>query len=254
VFSPERFLWWTSVVAESILLWRLVRSQLHRRYRWFTAFIAIDILCSLAMMWLTPDPHTKQYAVAWFSTGPILSVLQVAVSIELYRLVAAHYRNFERIRPRLFWTCLLSAVVVSAISVFFERRHMAWTYPVLNTVFLAKRSLTFALGGFVVATSIFLRWFPIAIRPNVSAHRRITTVYFLANAANYFAIDMGWMSPQTAAVPLMTITGACFATWAVMIKPEGEEVKEAPAPTDEEIDSHLQRGEELLDRVREIKR
>ena len=254
LFNPEQFLWWTSIVAESNLLLRLVRFNFHRKYRWFTAYIASDIICSLIMMWLTPNPNSRSYAVAWFCTEPLLFVLQVAVSIELYRLIAEHYRNFDRLRPRLFWTCLLSAVFVSAISLFIELQHMVWRNPVLNSVFLAKRSLTFALGGFVVATSIFVRLFPMPIRPNVTAHKRVATVYFLANAANYFAIGAGLMRIHAAGIALMVVTGCCFVAWAVLLKPEGEDVAKPPAPTEEEIDSHLQRGEELLDRVRQIRR
>ena len=254
LFNPERFLWWASIVSESILLARLLYFNLNRKYRWFTAYITSDIVCSLAMMWLTPDPRSRSYAVAWFSTEPVLFCLQVLVCTELYRLIAAHYRNFQKMQPRLLWTCLLTAAGISAITVSIEIRHVVWTNPVLNSVFLAKRAVTFALGGFVIATSSFVRLFPVPIRPNVTAHRRIATVYFLANAANYFAIGAGVVSIHIAGIALMVITGGCFVAWAGLLKPEGEDVNEPPAPSAEEIDSHLQRGEALLERVREVNR
>lgn len=243
-----------SIVAESILLARLVRFDLHRKYRWFTAYIATDISCSLAMMWLTPDPRTNAYALAWFWTQPVLLALQLAVSVELYRMIADHYRNFDRMRPRLFWTCLTGAVLVSALSLLIYLRHVVWTQPILTSNLLAKRSVTFALGGFVVATASFVRLFPVPIRSNVTAHRRIATVYFLANAGYYFAMGVGLMRIHAAGIALMVITGCCFAAWAALLKLGGEDVEEPPEPTEEEIDTHLQRGEELLDRVRQIRR
>lgn len=254
MFNFEKLLWWASIVAESILLGRLVRFSLHKRYPWLTAYIATDIACSLGMMWLTPDPNSNAYALAWFSTEPVLLALQLAVSIELYRLIADHYRNFSRMRARLFWTCLISAAVISAASLGFDLRHVAWTHPILKSMFLLKRSVTFALGGFVVATSSFVRLFQIPIRSNVTAHRRVATVYFLANAGYYFAMGVGLVRIHAAGIALMLITGCCFVAWAVLLKPEGEDVHEPPAPTAAEIDAHKRRGEELLDWVREVKR
>jgi hypothetical protein len=253
LFNPERFLWWTSIVAESILLARLILFNFHRTYTWFTAYIMSDIACSLVMMWLTPDLHSKAYALVWFWTQPVLYALQLAVSVELYRLIADHYRNFDRMRPRLFWTCLLTAAAVSTISLIFDLRHIVWKSPTLQSMFLAKRTVTFALGGFVIATSIFVRLFPIPIRPNVTAHRRIASVYFLANAVNYFAVAIGLVIPSTAGIVLMVVTGSCFVAWAILLKPQGEHVARPPTPTDGEIHKHLRHGEELLARVREIK-
>jgi len=253
LFNPEQFLWWASIVAESILLAKLVRFNLYRKYIWFTAYIASDIVCSLAMMWLTPDPRSKVYAMTWFWTQPVLLALQLAFAIELYRLIADHYCNFERMRPHLFWTCLISAAAISVLSLSIDLRHTVWDHPILAVSFLVKRSVTFALGGFVIATWSFVRWFPIPIRPNVTIHKRVATVYFLANAANYFAIGVGLMKIHAAGIALMVITGGCFAAWAILLKPVGEDVDKPPAPTEEQIESHLQRGQELLDRVREIR-
>jgi hypothetical protein len=254
VLNPRTFLWWASIVAESILLARLIRVNLYRKYIWFTAYIVSDIVCSLTMMWLTPDPHSVVYAWVWVWTQPVLLALQLALSIELYRLIAGHYRNFERYRVRLFWTCLLSATAVSALTLIVELRHVVWKSPILQSEFLAKRTVTFALSGFVIATSVFLRLFPISIRSNVTAHRRIATVYFLANAANYCALDIGLLSTYAAGIALMIITGGCFVAWAVFLKPRGEDVETSPAPTGEDIREHLRHGDELLDRVREIRR
>ncbi len=254
VFTPRTFLWWISIVAESILLARLIRVNLYRRYIWFTAYIVSDIVCSLTMMWLTPDPHSVVYAWVWVWTQPVLLTLQLALSIELYRLIADHYRNFERYRARLFWTCLISATAVSALTLIVDLRHVVWKSPILQSEFLAKRTVTFALSGFVIATSIFLRLFPIPIRSNVTVHRRIATVYFLANAANYCALDVGLLSTYTAGIALMIITGCCFVAWAVFLKPQGEQVETPPAPTDGEIEKHLRQGDKLLQRVREIRR
>jgi hypothetical protein len=253
LLKPEQLSWWASIVAESVLLGTLVRFHLHRKYRWFTAYIVSDIVCSLAMMWLTPDTHSNAYAYAWLGTQPILLALQVAVSVELYRVIASHYRNFDDMRPRLFWSCLLSAAVVSGLTLFIDLRHIVWTNPLLNSMFLAKRSVTFALGGFVIATSIFVRVFQIPIRANVTAHRRVATVYFLANAGYYFAMGVGLVKIHAAGIALMVITGACFTAWAVLLKPEGEDVDEPPEPTATEIAAHLERGDELLERVREVK-
>jgi hypothetical protein len=252
--SLRVILWWISIVAETLLLAKLFWSRLSHVYRWFTVYILTDIACSLGMTFLTPDPHTEAYAWTWVSTEPLLLLLQLAFTIELYRRISDHYTNFDQIRPRLLWTCLGTAVIVSAVSLAFDLRRIVWTSPVLQGVFVGKRMVTFALAGFATATWIFVRVFPIPIRPNIKVHWRMATIYFLANAVNYFAIDVRLMSTNAAGIALMIITTGCFLAWTALLNPLGEDVALPPAPSSGEIDAHLQRGEELLERVREVKR
>jgi len=237
-----------------VLLAKLLWSGLGPKYRWFTVYIGTDVACSLGMLLLAPDPHSTAYAWIWVSTQPLLLGLQLAFTVELYLRISAHYRSFTAMRPRLLWTCLTTAAVVSGLSLFVDVRHMAWKSPLLQGVFVGKRAVTFALAGFAITTWIFVRLFPIPIRPNVKAHWRVATVYFLANAANYFAIDVGLLGIVAAGSTLMSITAGCFLAWAVLLNPRGEDVDTPPLPTDGEIQKHLSHGDELLDRVREIRR
>jgi hypothetical protein len=246
-------LWWISIAAETLLLAKLLWSQLSHRYRWFTVYVLTDIACSLVMTFATPDPHTEAYAWTWVSTEPLLLLLQLAFTIELYRRISDHYTNFDKVRPRLLWTCLVSAAVLSALSLAFDLRRIVWSSPVLQGVFVGKRMVTFALAGFAIATWVFVRVFPIPIRPNVKVHWRIATIYFLANAVNYFAIDVRLVSTNAAGIALMIITTGCFLAWTVFLNPLGEDVELPPPPSSEEIHAHLQRGEDLLERVREVK-
>jgi hypothetical protein len=230
-----------------------LRSHLGRKYRWFTVYILADVTCSLAMMLLTPDPHSNAYGWAWVSTEPLLLSLQIAFTVELYRRISSHYTNFETVRPRLFWTCLGTAVTVSGLSLLYNFKRVDWSNPILQAVFLGKRAVTFALAGFAIVTWIFVRFFPIPIRPNVKVHWRIATVYFLANAANYFAISVRSLSTYAAGIVLMSITTACFLAWAALLNPAGEDVDLPPPPSDHEIGTHLRKGKALLQRVREVK-
>lgn len=251
VLNSVQLLWWVSIVAESALLFALMRRDLYRIYILFTAYIAADIMVSLGMMWLVPNTNSKAYARVWSVTEPVLILMQIAFAVELYLLISKHYRNFERVRPRLFWSCLLPALGISLLVLFIDMP-AHWKAPLVQAIFLARRISTFALATFVVAVTVFRRIFPVPIRPNVTAHRRMTTVYFLSNALLYFVMNLVPSLTNPANILLMCLTGACFAGWAILLKPEGEAVEIAREPTQDEIDAHLRRGEELVRRAGSI--
>ncbi len=241
--SSVHFLWWASIVAESALLLVLLRRGLARVYPFFTAYLWTDLVVSLGMMWLVPDPRSKAYARAWSVTEPMLVLMQIAFAVELYVLISRHYRNFDRIRPRLFWSCLIAALFVSLIVVFIDKPPH-WT--MVRSIVLGKRVAAFALVAFILVVSAFLRIFPIPIRRNVTIHRRISAAYFLVSAANYFTVFFAPRgSVYYADMVIMVLTGGCFISWAIWLKPEGESVETPPGPTQGEIQAHLKRGEEL---------
>ena len=225
---------------------------LHRRYPWLFTYLAVGVVCSVGLIWLTPNPRSKAYAYAWASTEPILMLLQIAVAVEIYRLISRHYRNFDRMRPRLFWTCFLSAAAISCLALIIDLRR-AWPSRVIQSIILGQRVSTFALAAFVIALAVFLRIFPIPIRPNVTAHRRIATAYFLANAAHYFTLDLAPGAAHAANIALMCLTGGCFLAWMVFLTPRGEDVDELPPPTEDEIENHLRRGDELTRGVESLR-
>ena len=248
MFNPVNLVWWLSIIAESALLATLFRRGLFRVYRFFTAYIAADVCVSLAMMWLTPDWQSKAYARLWMISEPLLIVLQVAFAIELYALISNHYRNFERVRPRLFWSCMLAALGISLLVLMVDMP-AHWTSRVFQGIILAKRVATFALAAFVVVVTIFLRIFRVPMRLNVTRHRRIAAVYFLVNASLVFAANLAPGVTKPVNLALMSLTAGCFVAWAMLLKPEGEAVESPAAPTRAEIEAHLHRGEELGRRI-----
>ena len=248
VFSSVQLLWWLSVVAESALLFTLFRRKLNRIYIFFTAYLAADIVRSVCMMWFVPDTKSKAYGRVWSVTEPALLVLQLAFAVELYLLISRHYRNFERMRPRLFWSCLLPALAVSLLVLFIDMPAQ-WKAPFVQGIFLAKRVAAFALAAFIVAITLFIRIFPIPMRANMSAHRRIAAVYFLTSASLYFVIQFSLHVSNALNLFLMSLTGGCFLAWIVFLKPRGEAVETLPEPGSAEIEAHVQRGEELVRRV-----
>lgn len=251
VYNWLQFLWWASIVAESVLLFFLVQRRLARTYKLFTAYISADILVSLGMMWLVPDTHTKAYTRAWEVTQPLLLVLELAFALELYLLISSHYRNFDRMRPRLFWTCLLPALGVSLLVLLVDMP-ANWRNPLLQSIVVGKRVVTFALAAFVVSVTVFLRIFRVPIRKNATAHRRIAAVYFLVAALHYFTVMLDPKVTYLADALLMTLCGLCFVSWSVLLRREGEEVPPTPELNQAEIDTHLLRGKELVRNVGSI--
>jgi hypothetical protein len=224
-FSIERALWIASVLAEALVVVRFLREGLLRRYPFFVAFLAAEVISSIVLMQY--DLQSRNYAEAYRIFEPIISVFRLGVAAELYEKICEHFPGIGAFRVAM---ASILVLLVAVLAIFSARPNMAhrWALPqTLTFVILRFQGEIFA-GAFLL-TWIVLR-FVLSIRqpfrPNVLTHWTISTVYFGAIGATYLAILLS--RGGTAVFPInsimMAIQLACFVAWFRLMRRAGEQL------------------------------
>src|SRR6202034_1513519 len=84
-FFIERVLWIASLLAEALVVVRLLHDGLIRKYPFFAAFLTAEVICSLVAM--QSGIKTRGYAEVFRICTLILSVFRLGVAAELYQRI-----------------------------------------------------------------------------------------------------------------------------------------------------------------------
>ena len=192
LFSIERALWMAAVLAEALVLVRLFREGLVRRYPFFTAFLVALVIGSVVLM--QTDIKSRGYAQAYRICELILFVFRLGVAAELYEQICKHFPGIGVFRAGMAGVLILLA---GLLAVFTFRPNLVhqWAFPQTIVMVILRFQGEIFSGAFLL-TWIFLR-FVLSIRqpfrPNVLTHWTIATIYFGASGAAYLAALLaGW--------------------------------------------------------------
>lgn len=241
---------YVSTALECVVVVRLGTSRIWRQFVCFAAFLVADVIREGIFVSLAASPSSPLYRRMWLTTEPLLLALQVAVAIELYRRLGAHYRNFGRIAPKLMTGAITAAAVLCAASITIDFPTLRWSYPPMTIVIFAKRCTTFVLAAFLGCISVFFLRFRLPFRSNVRNHAWILACYLLINSAGYLMLDLGSGSYPVGAA-LMILDAICFASWALLLSAAGERFVHPPPVSDAERARTLKKRDQLLQVLRD---
>ncbi len=223
LFFIERVLWALCVLGEALVLWRLAREGLLRRYPFFAAFLAAESACSLVLM---QTVTSRAYPDAFRICTLIMTVFRLGMAGELYERICEHFPGIGRFRAGMAVVLVLLAALLS-IATFrpnlLDHQAFPWTVVVVIQRFQSE-----ILAGALALTWLFLR-FVLSIRqpfqPNVLNHWRIGTIYFGVSGAAYLA---GFLTGQAMAVlpincAMLAAHLGCFVAWFRLLRRSGEE-------------------------------
>jgi hypothetical protein len=252
-FYIERALWIAAVFAEMLVLVRLFREGLIRRYPFFAAFLTAQVICSLVLM--QTNIRGRDYAEAYRTWNLVTTVCRLGMAAELYERICEHFPGIGRFRAGLAAVVVLIAAL---LAVFTFRPNLAdqWAYP-QTMVVVVQRFQGEIFGGTFVLTWIFLR-FVLSIhqpfRPNVLTHWTIATIYFGASGAAYLAILLA--GAGTAVFPInsamLAVALACFVAWFRLMRRSGEELPAFRRLSADQVDAVEHYNRALLETVRSL--
>jgi hypothetical protein len=224
-FSIERALWVATVLTEALVVVRLVREGLIRKYPLFAAFLMVDVICSILLM--QTDIKSRIYAAAFRLGTLVMTVFRLGVVAELYERICGHFPGIGRFRAGMAAVLVLLAAL---ITVFTFRPNLVnqWAFP-QTVVVVVQRFQSEILASVLIMTWIFLRYV-LSIRqpfsPNILSHWLIATIYFaVSGGANLAALLTGGgnaLLPISSA--MMAIHLGCFVAWFWLLRRGGEEL------------------------------
>ncbi len=238
------------VLAEALVVVRLARERLLRRYPFFAAYLAADIVCSGVLM--QTDIKSRGYAAAFRICTLIMTIFLLGVAAELYERICEHFPGIGIFRAGMAVVFVLLAALITVLTIRPNLVHQ-WAFP-QTVVIDIVRFQSEIFGGVFVLTWIFLR-FVLSIRqplrPNVLTHWSIATIYFGASGAAYLA---GLLSGGGAAIfpincAMLAVHLACFLAWFRLMRRSGEGLPAFERLSPDQVQSVERYNRELLEVV-----
>ena len=252
-FSIERALWAATVLAELLLIYRLFREGLIRRYPFFATFLMADVICSMVLM--QTDIKSRDYSQAFRICTLIMTLFRLGLAAEVYEHICKHFPGIGRFRVGMAAVLMLLATL---LAVFTFRSNLVDQWAIPRTIVLViQRYLGEIVAAVFALTWIFLR-FVLSIRqpfqPNVWNHWRIATIYFgVSGAAHLVALSTG----RTMAILLINSAMlaaqlVCFLAWFHVMRRSGEELPAFQRLSPDQVQTVEQYNRELLGTVRSL--
>jgi hypothetical protein len=252
-FSIERALWAATVLAEVLLIYRLIRESLVGKYPFFAAFLMADVICSMVLM--QTDIRSRGYSQAFRICTLIMTLFRLGVAAELYEHICRHFPGIGRFRVGLAAVLVLLAALV-AVFTFRPNLIDQWAFPRTIAVVIQRFQSEIFAGVFVL-TWIFLR-FVLSIRqpfrPNVLNHWSIATIYFGVSGAAYLAILLTGGAKAVLLLNSAMLAGqlACFLAWFHVMRRSGEDVPAFRRLSPDQVETVEQYNRELLGTIRSL--
>lgn len=238
---------------EAVAIVRLLTLGFAWRYRYLLFYLSADLLQSVGLSFL--DNHTRAYAIAWASTQPIIWIVQAAVVFGAFRKVTEHYPGIGAFADKILAGCFVVAAGIAVALTLIEfpaASHPAWWY---HASILTTKCVAFACAFLLVSQAAFLLLYPVPLRPNVSRHRWILTVYFVViGLTGFFAPLVDHDIADQANNVMVLISCLCFIAWAALLTPAGEKAPPLHPTSPEDRDRVRSDYEEASRELRDIRR
>ncbi len=249
----EPVLWAASLLAEALVVFRLIREGLLGKYPLFAAFVSADLICSLVAMQF--DIRSPGYAEVFRICTLILFVFRLGVAAELYERICEHFPGIGAFRIGMAVALILVAMM-AAVSTFRPNLAGLWAFP-LAVMVVAQRYQSEIMAGALLLTWMFLR-FVLSIRqpfrPNVLTHWTITTFYFAASGAANLAVLLtaGGKLVYPVNCAMLAAQSACFVAWFRRMRRAGEEVPIFQRLSLDQVRAVEEYNRELLETIRSL--
>jgi hypothetical protein len=253
LLSIQRVLWTACLVAEALVVYRLVRERLVKRYPLFASFLVIDIVCSLVLLQI--NFKSRQYSDAFRICTLLMTVFRLGMAAELYERICEHFPGIGKFRIGIAAVLVLLAAL---LTVFTFRPNLVdqWVLP-RTVAIVIQRYQSEILAAALVLTWIFLR-FVLSIRqpfqPNVLNHWRIATLYFGVSGAAALA---GLFTGRKIAIVtinsvMLAAQSLCFVAWFRLLRASGEELPPFARLSPDQVKAVERYNRELLETVRSL--
>ena len=241
-------LWIAQTAAQFAALTRLLSDSGWNRYPGFALMTLFFCARSTAALILASiDGNFSAYPRIWTATQGLGLALQSAACVEAFWLLARHFR-----KTKVFGWVLLGALAIvgAAGSLALSAMNPLWN-GVLRAWLIASQNVTLTLVVVGALSVLFFRSFAtdVPIRPNAIRHCVTLSVLF---GGGFLATFIGQASQGQARflanLVLLSVTAVGYATWAGIIRRDGEQLPFSPRPPasaeglpqDEEIIRHTE--------------
>jgi len=222
----ERTLFYLNIVAELVLLWRLVHTKLYRTYSPLFCYWAAQVVESAALMAF--PLASRSYAYVYWGAQTINMLMAVFVVLDSCRIALLEHRAVASFARRTVLAVMAIAAAVALSGIRLDLTILPGQYLDVHRFFTFERSMNFLTLLFLLIVSALLLWFPIRVRRNIVVY---ISGFVLFSASRSFGVLLYNLHPRDGrliSTVLLGLTLLCLLIWIVGIEPEGELVTATP--------------------------
>lgn len=220
-FDLALLLRWITLIAVGLAVVRLFSAGLHRRYRFFFAFL-VFLICRSGLL-MAFDVRSAWYFKIWFVTEPVSWIFYAAVLLELYSLVLQSHKGLYTVGRWALYGALAIALLLALFSLAAPTRGAFDQSRLIGLMLVAGRGVLLSMVLFLVLILAFLSRYPVTLGRNVIIHTIVYSAFFLScTLAFLIRTILGFQVAQPVNLALSGIGAACAVAWAVLLGPEGE--------------------------------
>jgi len=217
-----QFLKYVLLLGSVLMVLKLYRSGLYRRYPFFFLFFVFRIPNSIWPFFLKNDSNL--YEQIWMVTSPIALVFYVLIVLELYRLVLENYKGLYSAGRWAFYLSLAVSVAISALSLLPKiQPGMPQSSKFMFYEMALERGVDTSLAIFIILMLCFLSLFPVRLSRNVRVQALVYSVFFLSNTFVLLMRSLfGLRMDDQVNASLYAVTATSVIAWLVLLSPAGE--------------------------------
>jgi hypothetical protein len=217
-----------SIATTLFLVCSLFVRDLYLSYRWFFAFLLVDVGGSIWGLFPVSDPMS----VTRYIVGQSLrAIFAAAVVLEIYKLALIDRQAIARAGRKFVVAALMLGLAISVVQIYVQGPPRADQNRMLRVEVLMEMGLGTTLLLLLAVMTAFLSWFPIQLRKNL--------VFYILGFAGFFAVLWGTRvamirvsKDQVHTINLVSfaLTQICTFTWIVALTRAGESSMATTAP------------------------
>jgi hypothetical protein len=203
-----------------LLLSKLFRTGLWRKYRCFTWYIFFE--CVRLPLMASLNIRTNVYAHVYFATQPILWLSLVLVVFEVFQLVLSDHAGIATLGRKALTWALGASAIVSGATLLLESQQQSESALLFNFM-LVERLVMTSLLVLLLCLTVFWAYFPIPLSGNIRAHASIFAFYFSVRTSllwvrTFFGLDY----VVTLNLVGQVLAVSCLLAWTIMLRKTGE--------------------------------
>jgi hypothetical protein len=220
--------WYASLAAESILLWRLF--QLRLPFPWFKTYLAANLLQAMFFLVVVPTRNTRGYGAVWASSEPVMLLLLCAAAIEACTRIRECFPGLGRFGQNLIAGFSILAAIICYFSIGPDLHGADWERPLMTWAVLAKRSVSTVGAIVLLIVIVCVTITPSRISPNVRTHAKLLCGYLAIPAIGICLALVRIVKSRYVSLGMLCAATICFVGWTVLMTRKGEVRPEADYP------------------------
>jgi hypothetical protein len=214
------------IVLYVLLLSRLFRSNLLKKYRYFSCLMGFEAF-RLVLLSYVLRPRTDAYAQGYFTTAPISWILLALVLLELFQLTLKNHVGVASMGRKAVTWALVASAGISLSTLMMDLQYTTaesqFNSALLVNFLLLQRLIMTSLLVLLLCLVGFLAYFPVPLARNVRVHLCVFALYFATRTG--LSLVRSVFGPEWA--PTITVFShllgvACLLAWVALLARTGE--------------------------------